>query len=87
VVGFGRVVAGRPWALDVSRWLGAGFLFVYGGKALLRARASNGLSAVGAKRPTLRGTLGTLAALTFLNPHVYVDMLASATINVRGARG
>src|SRR5687767_6828175 len=43
VVGFGRLVEGRPWALDVARWLGAGFLFVYGGQALWRARQSRAL--------------------------------------------
>jgi L-lysine exporter family protein LysE/ArgO len=82
VVGFGQVVQGRPWALDGTRWLGAGFLFVYGGKALWRARASRGLTTVGAANPSLLGTLGTLAALTFLNPHVYVD-----TVVLLGALG
>jgi L-lysine exporter family protein LysE/ArgO len=82
VAGLDRVIEGRPWALDVTRWLGAGFLFVYGAKALWRARASHGLVAVGADNPTLRGTLGTLTVLTFLNPHVYVD-----TVVLLGAVG
>src|SRR5687767_8425986 len=38
VVGFGRIVEGRPWALDLARWLGSAFLFVYGARALWRAR-------------------------------------------------
>jgi L-lysine exporter family protein LysE/ArgO len=82
VVGFGRVVEGRPWALAVTRWLGAGFLFVYGVKALWRSRASRGLLAGGVEASTLRSTLGTLTALTFLNPHVYID-----TIVLLGALG
>jgi L-lysine exporter family protein LysE/ArgO len=82
VAGLDRVIEGRPWAIDVTRWLGAGFLFVYGGKALWRARTSHGLVAAGAENRTLRGTLGTLTALTFLNPHVYVD-----TVVLLGAVG
>lgn len=73
VVGFGSVIAGRPRALALTRWLGAGFLFVYGARALWRARASRALVAGGAEALSLRSTLGTLAALTFLNPHVYID--------------
>jgi L-lysine exporter family protein LysE/ArgO len=82
VVGFGRVVEGRPWALAMTRWLGAGFLFVYGAKALWRSQTSRGLVAGGAEASTLRSTLGTLTALTFLNPHVYID-----TIVLLGALG
>jgi L-lysine exporter family protein LysE/ArgO len=84
VAGLDRVIEGRPWALDVTRWLGAGFLFVYGAKALWRARASHGLVAVGADNPTLRGTLGTLTVLTFLNPHVSVVLLGVGARFVSG---
>lgn len=82
MAGFGSLVEGRPWALAWTRWLGAGFLFVYGGKALWRAQSSRSLVPGGAEASTLRSTLGTLAALTFLNPHVYVD-----TIVLLGAVG
>jgi L-lysine exporter family protein LysE/ArgO len=82
VAGFGSFVEGRPWALALARWLGAGFLFVYGGKALWRAQATRSLVPGGPEAATLRRTLGTLAALTFLNPHVYVD-----TILLLGAVG
>jgi L-lysine exporter family protein LysE/ArgO len=82
VVGFGRIVQAYPWALALARWLGAAFLLVYGLRALRRARVSHGLVAAGEASPSLRGTLTTLAALTFLNPHVYLD-----TIVLLGALG
>jgi L-lysine exporter family protein LysE/ArgO len=87
VVGFGRVVTAYPWALEAARWLGAAFLLGYGLRALARARVSHGLVAAGAPgagdaSASLRGTLTTLAALTFLNPHVYLD-----TIVLLGALG
>jgi L-lysine exporter family protein LysE/ArgO len=85
VVGMGHVVAGRPWALGAARWLGAAFLFGYGLRALWRARAQagkGGLVASAAGASSLRSTLATLAALTFLNPHVYLD-----TIVLLGAVG
>jgi L-lysine exporter family protein LysE/ArgO len=85
VVGFGRVIAAWPGALAAARWLGAAFLFVYGARALWRTRTpAGGLRAAAgeAANPSLRGTLGTLAALTFLNPHVYLD-----TIVLLGALG
>src|SRR5262245_24468177 len=60
VAGFGRFVEGRPQALTATRWLGAGFLFVYGAKALWRAQSSHSLVASEAEASTLRSTLGTL---------------------------
>ena len=84
VIGFGRVIAAWPGALSAARWLGAAFLFVYGGRALWRTRTRAGglQAAAGPTDASLRGTLGTLAALTFLNPHVYLD-----TIVLLGALG
>jgi L-lysine exporter family protein LysE/ArgO len=85
VIGMGHVVAGRPWALGAARWLGAAFLFVYGARALWRSRtqtAAGGLVASAAGASSLRRTLATLAALTLLNPHVYLD-----TVVLLGAVG
>jgi L-lysine exporter family protein LysE/ArgO len=84
VVGMGHVVEAVPWALGAARWLGAAFLFAYGLRAMWQARKPKQLVVADASAApsSLRGALGTLAALTFLNPHVYLD-----TIVLLGALG
>lgn len=74
VAGFGWLIDAAPWIAPVMRWAGAAFLLVYGGLAF-RA-AWRGASAVQAEGPTtgsLRAALATCLALTWLNPHVYID--------------
>jgi L-lysine exporter family protein LysE/ArgO len=63
--------------LEVLRWAGAAFLLWCGWKALRRAIAPDGetgLQAAGTAG-SLGAVLGTTAALTWLNPHVYLDTL------------
>ncbi|WP_332872863.1 LysE/ArgO family amino acid transporter [Desertihabitans aurantiacus] len=72
--GFGAVLERFPWLVEVTRWGGAAFLLVYAGIALRRAlRPTAALRAASDRRTTRRGALLTAAALTFLNPHVYLD--------------
>ena len=74
VAGIGVLVERAPLALDVVRWLGVAFLTWYGVSSLLRARRAESLHANGhGGRSTLRGALLGAAALTWLNPHVYLD--------------
>jgi len=76
--GLGAVVTARPAAVTLIKWVGAVFLLGY---AVLAARRAlrTGPSGAGALRPTerapatLRATLLTCLALTYLNPHVYLD--------------
>ncbi|MFF2393258.1 LysE/ArgO family amino acid transporter [Nocardia sp. NPDC058114] len=76
VAGFGAVVESFPAVLTVARYAGAAFLVGY---ALLAARRALGSStlitdAAGASVAVGASVL-TCLALTWLNPHVYLDTL------------
>lgn len=73
VSGIGAVVEQAPWVLEVVRWLGVAFLTWYGLSSLLRARRPQTLEAARAGAPSLRRAVTTAVALTWLNPHVYLD--------------
>lgn len=73
VAGIGVIVQRAPTALDVVRWLGVAFLTAYGVRSLWRARHAGSLQAAGENEPRLRGALVQAVALTWLNPHVYLD--------------
>ena len=73
VAGIGRIVEQAPAALDVVRWLGVAFLTWYGVSSLLRARHAEALEAASERALTRRGAAVRATALTFLNPHVYLD--------------
>ena len=73
VAGIGTIVERAPVALDVVRWLGVAFLTWYGVTSLLRARHAGALEAAGGQPLTRRGAAVRASALTFLNPHVYLD--------------
>lgn len=74
VTGFGAMSARLPWLGEALRWLGVGFLAVYGA---LRFRAA--LKGGESLRPGEGGAvplgrvIGTLLLLTWANPHVYLD--------------
>lgn len=73
VSGFGRFVQSVPIIIDVMRYGGAIFLVWYGAKSLHSAwRGGTGLKAAG-EFSTLRVAVLTCLALTWLNPHVYLD--------------
>ncbi|WP_338748024.1 LysE/ArgO family amino acid transporter [Janibacter alittae] len=70
--GVGVVVTAHPDLVRVVTWLGAAYLVGYGLLALRRATRPQGLSIADA--PASRGSVVlTTLALTFLNPHVYLD--------------
>lgn len=73
VAGIGAIVQHAPTALDVVRWLGVAFLTAYGVRSLWRARRTEILTASRDAEPRLRGALVQTVALTWLNPHVYLD--------------
>ena len=73
VAGIGAIVQHAPTALTVVRWLGVAFLTAYGVRALWRARHAGALSPAGEEEPRLRGAVLQATALTWLNPHVYLD--------------
>jgi L-lysine exporter family protein LysE/ArgO len=73
VAGIGAIVQHAPTALTVVRWLGVAFLTAYGVRSLWRARHAETLTATPVVEPRLRGALVQAFALTWLNPHVYLD--------------
>ena len=74
VWGMGGVLAAQPeWALFM-RWAGAIFLVGYALQAGARAlRPAHLLVSASGPGASLRTTLLTVTALTWLNPHVYLD--------------
>ena len=69
-----RVVERRPGALTVVRWVGAAFLLGYGLLAARARRAPAALEPADGRRRARRGPRWrTCLALTWLNPHVYLD--------------
>lgn len=73
VAGFGQLAEAVPWLEPVMRWGGAAFLLAYGLRAFISAwRGGNAMEA-GAEAGSLRAALLTCLALTWLNPHVYLD--------------
>jgi L-lysine exporter family protein LysE/ArgO len=74
VAGLGALVDRHPAVLVVARVAGAAFLVGYAGLAIRRA-IRPAVLAVDEERPATgpAGALGTALALTWLNPHVYLD--------------
>jgi L-lysine exporter family protein LysE/ArgO len=71
--GLGAVVTARPEAVTAIRWVGAAFLLGYAALAAKRAVRPGALKPADSAPATLRATLLTCLALTYLNPHVYLD--------------
>jgi L-lysine exporter family protein LysE/ArgO len=94
VSGIGAVVAHAGWALTAVRWLGVAFLAWYGLSSAWRARRPSALAATPADTApeiTVPGsaTLRRTLALTWLNPHVYLDtvVLLGSIANTHGPGG
>lgn len=73
VAGIGVVLDRAARAVEVVRWLGVAFLTAYGVLSLLRARRPEALAVGDGVVESRRGVLGRAVALTWLNPHVYLD--------------
>ena len=73
IAGLGAVLTAQPDLVTAIRWVGAAFLLGYAVLAARRALRPQQLEAAGKAPATLRATLLTCLALTYLNPHVYLD--------------
>lgn len=75
VAGAGVLMTRLPWLDPVMRLAGAAFLIAYGARSLRAALRSDAALAVDAARSSqgLGGTLLACLAITWLNPHVYLD--------------
>ena len=90
VAGIGTVVERAPWALEVVRWVGVAFLLWYGVHSLLRARRAETLhAAANGTVASTRSVAVRALALTWLNPHVYLDtvLLLGTIANHEGSVG
>ena len=74
VVGFGAAAGAAPWIEPALRYGGAAFLFAYGLRSFWAAfRHADALVPAAARGGGLGVTLAACLALTWLNPHVYLD--------------
>jgi len=74
VAGFGALGQAVPWFEPVMRYGGAAFLLWYGWQNARAAwRGGAALTIGGAETQSLRQAILTVLALTWLNPHVYLD--------------
>lgn len=74
VAGFGALSEAAPIFETVLRWGGAVFLLSYGALAFWRAWRGNESLEVGkAGAQGVKAAVVTILALTWLNPHVYLD--------------
>jgi L-lysine exporter family protein LysE/ArgO len=89
VAGIGTVVRQAGWVVDAVRWLGVGFLTWYGVSSLLKARHTSALAAAAPEPMSRRSAVLRATALTWLNPHVYLDtvLLVGSIANTHGHGG
>jgi L-lysine exporter family protein LysE/ArgO len=74
VAGAGALLTRLPWLVPVVCFAGAAFLLGYAGLAARRALRPAALTAGSAGAAAgMAATVGTCLALTWLNPHVYLD--------------
>ena len=74
VGGIGRLGDGTDVVLEVLRWFGVAFLVGYGVASLRRALRPGALEVEqGTREEPARRVLTRALALTWLNPHVYLD--------------
>jgi L-lysine exporter family protein LysE/ArgO len=91
VMGLGVIIEQAPWLMPVMRYGGAAFLLLYGAKSFIAAwRSSDVLLQAEHIKAALLPTLLICAALTWLNPHVYLDtvlLIGSISTQFPGEKG
>ncbi|MEZ0092361.1 LysE/ArgO family amino acid transporter [Streptacidiphilus sp. EB129] len=87
VAGLGALVTAWPAALTAVRAVGAAFLLCYAVIAARRALRASGLQGDGPAVRSRRRAVLTCLAMTWLNPHVYLDtvLLLGAVAATHGA--
>jgi L-lysine exporter family protein LysE/ArgO len=73
IAGFGALINAHPSVVDIAKFGGAAFLIGYGLLAARRAWRPSALTPSEAAPARLAQVVITCLALTFLNPHVYLD--------------
>ena len=87
IVGIGALIRAAPVVLVVVQVLGVGFLLTYGVFAAVRAFRPGVLVAAATTHVSTKAAVATTLALTWLNPHVYLDTLIflGSVANQQGA--
>lgn len=88
VKSFAQIAQLLPWLAPAMRYAGAAFLIWYGARSMKAALQSGDALIVGTERQTagLGKTLLACLAITWLNPHVYLDtVVLLGTISTRFA--
>lgn len=80
VLGIGAVIEQFPSVLTVVRWVGAAFLGLFALSCFRRALAPETLVGAGGGSVSLRTALATMAAFTWLNPHLWLDTVLLGTL-------
>lgn len=74
VLGFGQIISTHPFLMVLSKYFAVTFLILYGCHSLYRVYKRGGaLEAAEGDLPTTKQTVLMLLALSFLNPHAYLD--------------
>ena len=90
VAGIGVIIQHAGWALQAVRWFGVAFLVWYGLASAWRARRpATSLSAAGGDSAGRPAVVRRAVALTWLNPHVYLDtvVLLGSIANAHAGAG
>jgi len=88
VAGVGALVTSHPQVMTIARYGGAAFLIGYGLLAARRALRPQVMTPSADGPARLSAVLATCLALTFLNPHVYLDtvILLGTLANQQGEK-
>jgi L-lysine exporter family protein LysE/ArgO len=73
IAGFGALISAHPNVVDIAKFGGAAFLIGYGLLAARRALRPSALTPSESAPARLIEVVVTCLALTWLNPHVYLD--------------
>ncbi len=90
VAGIGVIIQHAGWALQAVRWFGVAFLAWYGLASAWRARRpASSLSAARGDSAGRPAVVRRAVALTWLNPHVYLDtvVLLGSIANAHAGTG
>ena len=71
--GLGRIIQSKPDLLNVIRWFGVIYLTWFGIKSVRSAFRNETLTASDKSAESWKKVLVTVLAMTYLNPHVYLD--------------
>ncbi len=73
ILGLGSLIQALPWLLEIIRWFGVLYLTWFGIKSLRKAFQTEALIVEHEQKASLKTTVLKTLAITYLNPHVYLD--------------